>query len=61
MLDTTVVDRWAAERKVKHKGIDTHGAVARWFYDRVGEIPVADIARAHVIDFKDSSRLRLGN
>jgi len=53
MLDTTVVDRWAAERGVKPKGIDTHRAVARWFYSRVGEIPVADITRAHVIGFKD--------
>lgn len=54
MLDTTVIDRWAAERKVKPKGIDTHRAVARWLYERVGQIPVADITRAHIIDFKDT-------
>jgi integrase len=53
MLDTTVIDRWATERKVKPKGIDTHRAVARWLYERVGKIPVADITRAHVIAFKD--------
>ncbi|HEX7822742.1 MAG TPA: site-specific integrase [Sphingobium sp.] len=53
MLDTTVIDRWAAERKVTPKGKDTHRAVARWFYDRIGDISVAEITRAHVIAFKD--------
>ena len=52
-LDTTLVDRWAAERGVKPKGVATHRAVARWFYERVGKIPVAEISRAHVIAFKD--------
>ena len=34
MLDATIVDLWAAERKPKQKGIDTHRAVARWFLGR---------------------------
>ena len=32
MLDPTIVDLWAAERKVADKSRDTHRAVARWFY-----------------------------
>jgi len=44
-LDTDIVDLWAAERKPKQKGIDTHRAVARWFYDRIGEKPVDLITR----------------
>jgi integrase len=52
MLDTTIVDRWAAERKVADKSRDTHRAVARWFYERVGHVPVRSISRQHVLTFK---------
>lgn len=52
MLDTTIVDLWAAERKPKQKGIDTHRAVARWFYDRVSRKPVNQITREDVLAFK---------
>ena len=52
MLDTTIVDQWAAERKPKQKGIDTHRAVARWFYDRLGKKPVDQITRQDVLTFK---------
>lgn len=52
MLDTTIVDLWAAERKPKQKGIDTHRAVARWFYERVGKKPVDQITRDDVLSFK---------
>ncbi|MEG3147283.1 site-specific integrase [Sphingomonas sp. RT2P30] len=52
MLDGVIVDLWAAERKVDPKGIDTHRAVARWFYERVGTKPVHKIARKDVIAFK---------
>jgi integrase len=52
MLDTTIVDLWAAERKPKQKGIDTHRGVARWFYDRVGRKPVDQITRNDVLAFK---------
>lgn len=52
MLDTTIVDLWAAERKVAPKGKDAHRAVATWFYKRVGSKPVADISRKDVLAFK---------
>ncbi|MEO9129919.1 MAG: DUF6538 domain-containing protein [Sphingomonas sp.] len=52
MLDTTIVDLWAAERKVVLKGVDTHRAVARWFYERIGTKPVDEITRADVLAFK---------
>ena len=51
-LDTDIVDLWAAERKPKQKGIDTHRAVARWFYDRIGKKPVDQISRQDVLAFK---------
>lgn len=57
MLDApdspNIVDLWAAERKPVQKGIDTHRAVARWFYDREGQTPVAAITRKQVLSFKD--------
>lgn len=53
MLDTDIVDAWAAERKPVQKGIDTHRAVARWFYQRVGAVPVNRVTRRHVLEFKD--------
>jgi len=52
LLSTTIVDLWAAERKSKQKGIDTHRAVARWFYERVGQKPVDQITRQDVLTFK---------
>ncbi|MDQ2763609.1 MAG: site-specific integrase [Pseudomonadota bacterium] len=51
--EADIVDLWAAERKPVQKGIDTHRAVARWFYDREGRIPVNLITRKHVLSFKD--------
>lgn len=53
-LDTTVVDRWAAERQVRPKSKDAHRAVARWFYERVGHVAVKEITRKDVIAFKDA-------
>jgi integrase len=52
MLDTTIIDLWAAERKVVPKGKDTHRAVAEWFYQRAGSKPVAEITRQDVLRFK---------
>lgn len=52
MLDPTIVDLWAAERKVSDKGRDTHRAVARWFYERTGRKPVSQITRQDVLGFK---------
>ena len=48
-----VVDKWAAERKVSAKGVDTHRAVARWFVERVDDLPIEAITKRHVIAFKD--------
>lgn len=51
--DTTdIVDLWAAERKVQPKGVDTHRAVARWFYERAGTKAVDQIIRKDVLTFK---------
>ncbi len=47
-----IVDKWAAERKVSAKGVDTHRAVARWFVKRVGELPVEKITKRDVLTFK---------
>jgi hypothetical protein len=52
MLGGLIVDLWAAERKVQPKGKDAHRAVAKWFYDRVGTKPVAQISRKDVLAFK---------
>jgi integrase len=52
MLDTDIVDLWAAERKPKQKTIDTHRAVASWFYERVGRKSVDKITREDVLAFK---------
>jgi hypothetical protein len=52
LLDVEVVDGWAAERKPVQKGVDTHRAVARWFYERVGRKCVREITRADVLSFK---------
>ena len=53
MLDTTIVDLWAAERKVVQKSIDTHRRLAEWFYDRVGRMSVDRITKKDVLAFKD--------
>lgn len=52
MLDPTIIDLWATERKVKAKGIAAHRAVARWFHERVGEKPASAITRSDVLAFK---------
>jgi integrase len=52
MLDTTIVDLWAAERKPEQKGIDTHRSTARWLYERVGKKPVDQLTKDDVRTFK---------
>jgi integrase len=49
----TIVDKWAAERKVSAKGVDAHRAVARWFGERVGELAVEKVTKRDVLAFKD--------
>lgn len=51
-LDEEIVDRWAAERKPTQKGIDTHRAVARWLYDRVGRRSVDQLTPDDFRTFK---------
>jgi integrase len=48
-----LIDKWAAERKPNPKTIDAHRALAKWLYERVGEIPVAALTRKDVLTFKD--------
>jgi integrase len=52
MLDTTIVDLWAAEKKPRQKGIDAHRSVARWLYDRIGSKPIDQLSRADFLAFK---------
>ena len=52
MLDAIIINLWAAERKPAQKGIDTHRAVARWLYDRVGRKPVDELTTNDFRTFK---------
>lgn len=52
MLDTTIVDLWAAERKPVQKGIDTHRQAAEWLYARIGKKPVPDLTKADILAYK---------
>lgn len=53
LLDTDIVDGWAAERKPVQKGLDTYRRVAQRFYKLVGKKSVNQITRRDVLDFKD--------
>lgn len=53
MLDPTILDLWAAERKVSAKGKYDHRSAVRWLYHRVGEKPVAEITRQDMLAFKN--------
>lgn len=48
-----IVELWASERNVQLKTKEASAAVARWFYECVGRITVADITRRDVLAFKD--------
>jgi integrase len=48
-----LVDRWAGERRPDAKTIDAHRAVARWFGERMGAMPIEAIEKRHIIQFKD--------
>jgi integrase len=52
-LDTDIVKKLAAERKITDKTKEAYRAVAEWFYERVGRIPVDRIKRADVLTFKN--------
>jgi integrase len=53
MLDTTIVDLWAAERKPADRTKANYRRVAEWFYERAGKLSVELITRKHVLAFKD--------
>lgn len=48
-----IINLWSAERNVQPKTKEASAAVARWFYDCVGRIAVAEISRKDVLAFKD--------
>lgn len=52
MLDTKIVDLWAAERRVQPAGVSMYRATARWLYERVGRKPVHQITKQDVVAFK---------
>lgn len=52
MLDTKIVDLWAAERQVQPQGVSMYRAAARWLYERVGRKPVDQITKQDVVAFK---------
>lgn len=54
LLDTAILERWAAERKPRRKTVDAYRAVAEWFYERAGRLSVEQITRSHVLAFKDA-------
>lgn len=49
----SIIDKWARERQVSPKGIVDHRSVARWFKARVGNLPIGEVTKLHVIQFKD--------
>lgn len=48
-----LVDRWAAKQKPTARGQAAHRAVARWFVERCGDLPVEKIKKADVRAFMD--------
>ncbi len=57
VLDTTwaqLIEQWATERRKGAKARDAHGAVVRWFCERVGEKVISQITKADVLEFKNT-------
>lgn len=52
MLDTKIIELWAAERKPASKTIQMHRSDARWLLDRIGQKPVGQITRQDILAFK---------
>ncbi len=52
MLDPTVVDLWAAERKVQPQGVSMYRAAVRWFEERAGKKPVNLYLKKDAVAFK---------
>ena len=54
LLDTDIVDLWAAERKVQPQGVGMYRAAARWLYERTSRKPVDQITKQDILAFKDA-------
>lgn len=52
MLDPTIVDLWAAERKVQPQGVSMYRAAVVWFQERVGTKAVGRYTKQDVVAFK---------
>ncbi len=48
-----LVDRWAAGKNPNARGEIAHRAVARWFVERCGDLPIEKITKADVRSFMD--------
>lgn len=51
---TAVVDAWAKERQPEPQTVQIADKVVRRFYEHVGPVPVQDMTRTHVLQFKDA-------
>lgn len=52
MLDTTIVDLWAAERKLPPQTVSMYRAAARWLYERIGRKAVRHLTKQDIVAFK---------
>lgn len=53
LLEPGIVDLWKSEGTKREKTVVMVKATAEWFQERVGKLPVQDITKAHVIQFKN--------
>ncbi|WP_146163462.1 DUF6538 domain-containing protein [Sphingomonas fennica] len=53
LLAPGIFDQWKAEGNKRAKTIAMVEKTAEWFHARVGKLPVQDITKAHVLDFKN--------
>ncbi|WP_454752127.1 DUF6538 domain-containing protein [Cupriavidus necator] len=51
---SALVEAWAAERKPERDSVQVADRVVMRFYEHVGRVPVRDITRAHVVQFKSA-------
>ncbi|OTP69392.1 site-specific integrase [Caballeronia sordidicola] len=48
-----LVEKWAGERKPEKRTVGKANLIVGRFWEHIGRVPVADITRRHIIDFKD--------
>ncbi|MDC6292687.1 DUF6538 domain-containing protein [Ralstonia pseudosolanacearum] len=51
---TAVVEAWAKERRPDKRTVGIADRVVKRFYEHVGHVPVRDVTRAHVLQFKNT-------